>query len=840
MRNVVTFEWWEQLGHYSPRTRFVEVFLNADGDRELSYQDDYVGVYVLIESIKRGNNRLDIPTPEDTTDVGQITGGYVVESGNPGQFSTRTSGRNVGFQYEDPAPNELNSAQRAWIKNYIEEFETALYSPDFTHPETGKHYTQYIDVPSFVDYQIMREFTRDFDGGSTYFWIDRGGKLVMGPMWDMNWALGNVDYAEPRSVDRCGCDVDGWNYSYTTATIQEWPPWSLRLQQDPDHWQRVIDRWHELRQSVFADDNFLADIQTHFNLLSAEAADRNFARWRTLGQKTVISPPGFRERDTYAKEVEYLKDWLVQHAAWIDRQFLPAPRLSRPEGIVPAGVELQLDAELAPPGQKLVRRGAESLIHVPSDDALGTTWTHLDFQPADNWIEGRTGIGFDNSEGYASITSTDVRSRMSRSTSALIRTEFQLDADPQSVESLTLNIKYDDGFVAYLNGTEVARSQTVTNDTPGRARASTHEAYNFEPFEISDARGLLRAGANILAIHGINASTASSDFLIIPELVAVYQGTVPSRFPVYYTTDGSDPRLPGGAISPAAQRYATPLRISRETEVLSRVLGEDGWSALESASYLVDVIPADASNLRITEVHYHPADANPAAGELDVDHDEFEFVELQNIGAQGISLAAVRLVEVDVDGNSEGIAAIFDAVSLAPGERLVVVENREAFASRYGNGIRIGGQYTGKLADGGERLTLLAADGTVIQTFSYSVQNGWPETPDGEGPSLQVIDASGNSSLAGNWRGSGPRGGTPGAAEFPVGDSNLDGLFDSSDLVTIFQAGEYEDALQDNSTWAEGDWNGDREFTSEDLVLAFQAGSYEAFLESHRERIESA
>ena len=60
-----------------------------------------------------------------------------------------------------------------------------------------------------------------------------------------------------------------------------------------------------------------------------------------------------------------------------------------------------------------------------------------------------------------------------------------------------------------------------------------------------------------------------------------------------------------------------------------------------------------------------------------------------------------------------------------------------------------------------------------------------------------------------------------------VGDANGDGLFDSSDLVTVFQAGEYEDGIPNNSTYEEGDWNGDGEFDSGDLVLAFQGGHYE-------------
>ena len=63
-----------------------------------------------------------------------------------------------------------------------------------------------------------------------------------------------------------------------------------------------------------------------------------------------------------------------------------------------------------------------------------------------------------------------------------------------------------------------------------------------------------------------------------------------------------------------------------------------------------------------------------------------------------------------------------------------------------------------------------------------------------------------------------------------IGDSNLDGRFDSGDLIAVFQAGEFEDDIADNSVWEDGDWNGDGEFDTSDLVAAFQAGSYVAGL----------
>ncbi len=74
-------------------------------------------------------------------------------------------------------------------------------------------------------------------------------------------------------------------------------------------------------------------------------------------------------------------------------------------------------------------------------------------------------------------------------------------------------------------------------------------------------------------------------------------------------------------------------------------------------------------------------------------------------------------------------------------------------------------------------------------------------------------------------------GGSPGAIDTSPGDANRDGIFNSSDLVHVFQIGEYEDDIAGNSTFESGDWNGDGDFTTRDLVLAFQ---YSAFLTEAR------
>ncbi|MCA9172643.1 MAG: hypothetical protein KDB23_33490, partial [Planctomycetales bacterium] len=69
-------------------------------------------------------------------------------------------------------------------------------------------------------------------------------------------------------------------------------------------------------------------------------------------------------------------------------------------------------------------------------------------------------------------------------------------------------------------------------------------------------------------------------------------------------------------------------------------------------------------------------------------------------------------------------------------------------------------------------------------------------------------------------------GGTPGREAYPVGDANLDGIFNSADIVQIFQAGKYELTTDGAASWSQGDWNGDGLFITSDLVFAFQFSDY--------------
>ena len=191
-------------------------------------------------------------------------------------------------------------------------------------------------------------------------------------------------------------------------------------------------------------------------------------------------------------------------------------------------------------------------------------------------------------------------------------------------------------------------------------------------------------------------------------------------------------------------------------------------------SYAAAAAEPLASSLRVTEINYNPHVPLVQFLEQDVDNDEFEFVELANVGSQPIQLQGVRFAQTPAEAGVEGIGFVFAAQMLAPGERVVIVENTTAFRSRYGNAATIAagddgdggdrGEFAGGLGNGGELLTLVDGSGGIIQQFLYGDSGDWPGRPDGFGSSLEVLDAAGDYGSGENWRSSSEIGGSPGTA----------------------------------------------------------------------------
>ena len=348
------------------------------------------------------------------------------------------------------------------------------------------------------------------------------------------------------------------------------------------------------------------------------------------------------------------------------------------------------------------------------------------------WLSGTGGVGFERSSGYESFFDIDVQSQMyGTNTSCLIRVPFQVTAaDLEEVTGLTLEVRYDDGFIAYLNGVEIERAQADGASDWNASASTTHsdgEAVSFVPFNVSDHLDSLREGANLLAIHGLNASTTSSDFLISVEVKA-------NKAPVGSATESG--------VSASAMRYTGPVTFSESTQVKARALSGSTWSALTETVFAVGPV---AESLRISEIMYHPA-GDPNA----------EFVELTNIGPVSINL---NLVEF-----TNGIRFAFDSTELASGDFLLIVRNVAAFEARYGQGYRIAGQYSGSLDNAGERIELRDAASQTIQSFRF--RDNWYDATDGLDFSLVARDplAAGLDEwdAPSAWRPSAAAGGSPG------------------------------------------------------------------------------
>jgi hypothetical protein len=239
---------------------------------------------------------------------------------------------------------------------------------------------------------------------------------------------------------------------------------------------------------------------------------------------------------------------------------------------------------------------------------------------------------------------------------------------------------------------------------------------------------------------------------------AQHGGTVPRGFElridapdtVHYTTDGLGPRLQGGAVSPSATAIAPAsiVTLDESTHLKARTLAADGeWSALTEAFFTIA-----ADDLRITEIMYHPA-PEPRA----------EFLELSNHGSFTVSLTGLHF--------SDGITFDFDQhssiPSLAPGARILIVRDLDAFRAVYGNAhdALIAGTFQDgtALSNDGETLTISDANDEIVLSLTYNDAAPWPSAADGGGRSL--VPTGGDLSDPLNWRPSAAADGNPGTSD---------------------------------------------------------------------------
>lgn len=314
IKNALTYTLYRKTGRWAPRTRFVELFLN----------DEYRGIYVLTEKLKRDEERVDIDklTPDDISQQA-ISGGYILRRDKINKLDENeywTSPvdqiyfQQMQYQYYDPEFEELTSDQADYIKNWMKEFDELMSGTNYNDPDNG--YAGYIKVKSFIDMMFINEISKGIDCYlfSTYFFKENdedGGQLVAGPPWDYNIAYGNIDYGNGHDIP----ETYGWLYDQGGRVY-----WWNRLMEDETFRNRLYCKWSKYRSTIYSDENINFLIDSCVSVIGMEAIHRNFEKFPTLG--TYIWP-NLWYPETYEEEIVNLKQWLMQRLEWMDTQWLP-------------------------------------------------------------------------------------------------------------------------------------------------------------------------------------------------------------------------------------------------------------------------------------------------------------------------------------------------------------------------------------------------------------------------------------------------------------------------------------------------------------------------------------
>jgi len=311
IRNVLTYQLSNELGWYASRSRYCELYLNGD----------YKGIYVLMEKIKRDQNRVNISKLDpDEIEGDDLTGGYILKfdwiwtGDNLGWFE---SNRGSLYNYHYPKPDEISSEQVDYIQQYINNFEYMM-SNNYNEPQGYPHW---INVDSFIDYIMLQELSKNVDAYrlSTYIYKDKDStdhRLYAGPIWDINHGFGNCDYGYTWLTNN-------WLLGYQ-ATDDPIAFWWHKLWNDDGFEAAFSERYTELRSTTLSLNHIYSIIDSVANYLGP-AIDRNFTRWPTLG--TYVWP-NYYVFDTYAEEIEYLKSWTAERLQWMDQEMLSTADVS--------------------------------------------------------------------------------------------------------------------------------------------------------------------------------------------------------------------------------------------------------------------------------------------------------------------------------------------------------------------------------------------------------------------------------------------------------------------------------------------------------------------------------
>ncbi len=283
-----------------------------------------------------------------------------------------------------------------------------------------------------------------------------------------------------------------------------------------------------------------------------------------------------------------------------------------------------------------------------------------------------------------------------------------------------------------------------------------------------------------LMVKDLPPTYTKDEVLLTNEVYTIsgnYKVTVSSPVAqIYYTLDGTDPRMVGGAISTTAKeiKSGTSIDLSGTAIINSRVKDGDLWSAMATVKFINP--EENYTNLKVTELHYHPKDTI-AVGDT-VSGKSFEFIELKNTGDKPISLNGLSF--------TSGISYQFKPNEIVGPQQFYVIASKPRwFYERHW--MVPSGNFSKNFSNSGEEVILANSKGIPVIDFQYFNVAPWPLLPDGAGNSLTTakINPTGDPNISSYWAASSVYDGTPFADDLGITDT-INDLNGPENSVTLY------------------------------------------------------
>ena len=402
--------------------------------------------------------------------------------------------------------------------------------------------------------------------------------------------------------------------------------------------------------------------------------------------------------------------------------------------------------------------------------------------------------------GYHQFFTTDVESAMhGRNSSLLVRFPFE-NASQTGFEQVTLRMRYADGFVAFLNGTEVARRNapsTLEWNSKALTNRSDSTVINFETIDLSAHASGIAPGRNVLTVHALNSATNDAMFLLSAELTAraaqpgvitnvafsevaaagsvgffiELQNLAPSSASldacIIHSSAGGTYRFPSNSIPAGALRAITiaelgfpiadgdslfllgpggdlidAVEIHNRARARPKASPDDAWFYAEAETPNQPNVISNRGEIVINEIMYHHAPRYRTKDQPYTENDE-QWIELYNKSNSAVDLSGWRL-----DGE---VAYVFPAGTIVGADSyLVVANNASAVRARYPD-ILVTGTFTGRLSHHSARLILRDLSGNPADEVRYHNSHPWPEYANGGGSSLELRNPRADNAVSDSW-----------------------------------------------------------------------------------------